>query len=86
MLSGESQPAAEPAAPAPAAGTSTPPAAGATAQAPPPPPQPEADDALDLGSLGGAMVADRLRDPKALGGVLAAVAVIFFILGRRLRG
>jgi len=32
------------------------------------------------------MVADRLRDPRTLGGVLAAVALVFFVLGRRSRG
>jgi carbon monoxide dehydrogenase subunit G len=91
MLSGEQQPAAadatttaaaEPVAPA-ASEPAAAPAAGSTAQASPPP---EEADALDLGSLGGAMVADRMRDPKALGGVLAAVALIFFVLGRRSRG
>jgi uncharacterized protein len=91
MLSGEQQPAAadatttaapEPVAPA-ASEPAAAPAAGSTTQAPPPP---QEADALDLGSLGGAMVADRMRDPKALGGVLAAVALIFFVLGRRSRG
>jgi uncharacterized protein len=83
MLSGEQEP-AEP--PPPAAEPS--PAPAASEQVPPSPaePAPEQADALDLGSLGGAMVADRLRDPKALGGVLAAVALIFFLLGRRSRG
>jgi uncharacterized protein len=83
MLSGEQAP-AEP--PPPAAEPS--PAPAASEQVPPSPaePAPEQAEALDLGSLGGAMVADRLRDPKALGGVLAAVALIFFLLGRRSRG
>jgi uncharacterized protein len=92
MLSGEQEP-GEP--PSPAAEPSTPaepspaPAASAGSEHVPPPPAgpaPEQAEALDLGSLGGAMVADRLRDPKALGGVLAAVALIFFLLGRRSRG
>ena len=83
MLSGEQEP-AEPPPPAPEPS----PAPAASQQVPPSPaePAPEQAEALDLGSLGGAMVADRLRDPKALGGVLAAVALIFFLLGRRSRG
>jgi hypothetical protein len=44
------------------------------------------DDALDLGSIGGAVIADRLRDPRALAGVLAAVALVSFLLGRRSAG
>jgi carbon monoxide dehydrogenase subunit G len=43
----------------------------------------EPAEALDLGALGGEMLADRLRDPRALGGVLAVVALIAFLLGRR---
>ena len=50
-------------------------------------PQPEAArepaDALDLGGLGGAVVRERLRDPRALGGLGAAVALLCFWLGRR---
>jgi len=46
-------------------------------------PAPEPAEALDLGSLGGAVVADPLRDPRVLGGLLAAVALIFYWLGRR---
>jgi uncharacterized protein len=55
----------------------------AAAPRPEPPPQPA--DALDLGSLGGAMVTERLRDPRAVGGLLAAVALVFYLLGRRRR-
>src|SRR4051794_30690278 len=52
--------------------------------APPKPrPAPEPAEALDLGSLGGAVVADRLKDPRALGGLLALVALVAFLLGRR---
>jgi uncharacterized protein len=40
-------------------------------------------DALDLGSLGGAVIAARLRDPRALAGVVAIVALVFYLLGRR---
>lgn len=43
----------------------------------------DSDDALDLGSLGGALIADRLRDPRRLGALLAIVASLFFLLGRR---
>ena len=46
-------------------------------------PTAEPADALDLGSLGGAVVADRLRDSRVLAALLAAVALIFFRLGRR---
>jgi hypothetical protein len=45
-----------------------------------------AGDALDLGSIGGALVAERLRDPRRLAGVLAAVALLAFWLGRRSAG
>ena len=50
---------------------------------PPPPPRPASEDALDLGSLGGAVLADRLRQPRSLAVVLALVALVFFVLGRR---
>lgn len=43
----------------------------------------EPEEALDLGSLGGAVVAGRLKDPRTLAGLLALVAVVFFVLGRR---
>jgi carbon monoxide dehydrogenase subunit G len=65
-------------------GTEAPPpaaTAGATPSGQGPAPAPA--DALDLGSLGGAVVADRLRDPRALGTVLGVVALIAFLLGRR---
>jgi carbon monoxide dehydrogenase subunit G len=72
------------AAPAPAADgrdseptTASPPRAAAPA---------EPDDALDLGSLGGAVVLERLRDPQTLGAVLAFVALVAFLLGRRSKG
>ena len=67
----------EPAAPEPAA---------AAAPPPPPPPAAEPDDALDLGSLGSAVVLDRLRDPQTLGAILALVALVAFLLGRRSKG
>jgi uncharacterized protein len=43
----------------------------------------ESEEALDLGSLGGAVVTDRLKDPRTLGGLLALLALVFFLLGRR---
>ena len=43
----------------------------------------EPEEALDLGSLGGAVVAGRLKDPRTLAGLLALVAVVFYVLGRR---
>ena len=89
MLAGGEEPAEpEPAASGVAAAAVAPTGAPAqdTAQVPPPSrPAPEPAEALDLGSLGGAMVADRLRDPRVLGGVLAFVAFIAFGLGRRSR-
>jgi hypothetical protein len=84
MLSGEPEPAL---APAGAAAAPQPPAAP-----PPDAPRPDAPqrtapepaaDALDLGSLGGAMLADRLQDPRRLAGLLAVVALVFYRLGRR---
>jgi uncharacterized protein len=41
------------------------------------------EDALDIGSLGGAVIADRLQDPRRLAGLLGLVALIAFLLGRR---
>src|SRR4051794_35040473 len=61
---------------------SPPPGAERGPQAPPPPPAPAAD-ALDLGSLGGAVVADRLREPRAVAVLLTLAALIGFVLGRR---
>jgi carbon monoxide dehydrogenase subunit G len=56
--------------------------AAAEAPSPPPPRSAEPEPALDLGSLGGAMLAERLRDPRRLAGLLAAVAIVFYVLGR----
>jgi carbon monoxide dehydrogenase subunit G len=47
---------------------------------------PRDDDALDLGSIGGAVIAERLQDPRRLAGLVAAIALISFFLGRRSRG
>jgi hypothetical protein len=88
MLSGEPEPAL---APAGAAAAPQPPAAPPR-DAPPRDAAPDAPqrtapepaaDALDLGSLGGAMLADRLQDPRRLAGLLAVVALVFYRLGRR---
>jgi hypothetical protein len=54
------------------------PAPVAPSGAPPPRQAPEPAEALDLGALGGALVADRLKDPRVLGGLL----VLAFLLGR----
>jgi hypothetical protein len=56
---------------------------GPEAAAPPPPPSPPppSEDALDLGSLGGAVLADRLRQPRTL--ALVLVALVSYVLGRR---
>lgn len=51
--------------------------------APPSPPGIQREDALDLGSLGGAMIADRLQDPRRLAGLIGLVALIAFVVGRR---
>lgn len=79
---------AGPAEPVPAA----PPAPGAAPgePAPPPPPRaaaPQAEaEALSAIDLAAAVVAGRLKDPKALAGLLAVVAIIAYLLGRRSRG
>lgn len=55
------------------------------APTPPPPPRPqfEGEDALDLGSVGGAVAAEQLRDPRKLGGLIGLVALLAYLLGRR---
>jgi carbon monoxide dehydrogenase subunit G len=80
LAGGEPSPAAE--APA-AASTQAAQASEARGAEPQPRPAPEPAQALDLGELGGAAVKERLRDPRALGGLVAAVALVFFWLGRR---
>jgi uncharacterized protein len=76
-------PAAEPAAPAAEPVASSTEAASGPPPVAEPTPAPEPADALDLGSLGGAMIADRLRDPRRLAGLIGLVALIAFVLGRR---
>ena len=60
-----------------------PPAAAPPRAAPPPKPAPPAAEALDVGSLGLAVVGDRLKDPRRLAPVIALLVVIAFVLGRR---
>jgi carbon monoxide dehydrogenase subunit G len=76
------QPAAQAPPQAPVDRASTEPSAADAAREQPPRAATQAD-ALDLGALGGAMLADRLREPRALAGALAGVAVVAFWLGRR---
>jgi hypothetical protein len=38
---------------------------------------------LDRGSLGGAVVAERLSNPRVLAALIALVALVAFLLGRR---
>ena len=46
----------------------------------------EPEPALDLGSLGGAVVVERLKSPAAIAGMLALAALVAFLLGRRMKG
>jgi len=55
--------------------------AGSGPEAAAPPPPPPSEEALDLGSLGGAVLADRLRQPRTL--ALVLVALVSYVLGRR---
>ena len=59
--------------------------AAASAPSPPPAAEParEQEDALDLGSLGGAMAADKLSDPRNLGIVIGLAMLIAYLVGRR---
>jgi uncharacterized protein len=59
------------------------PAAAAEPREPAPAAPPPADDALDLGAVGGAVIAERLRDPRVLAALLALVALVAYGLGRR---
>lgn len=79
MLEGGETPAAAPGGPpAPAAAPGERPAPTGPRE---PPPEPA--DALDLGSLGGAVIAARLQDPRVLAGVIAAAALAGYLVGRR---
>jgi hypothetical protein len=66
--------------PEPAPGGGAEPETGPAAA--PTPRQAEPESALDLGSIGGAVVADRLRDPRVR---LALVALAAFLIGRGTR-
>jgi uncharacterized protein len=46
-------------------------------------PAPERDEALDLGAIGGAAVAERLRDPRVVVGFAFIGALILLLLWRR---
>ena len=72
LESGETAPAA---APSPAPPPRAEPASGG--------PRFQREEALDIGSLGGAVIADRLQDPRRLAGLVGLVALIAFLLGRR---
>jgi uncharacterized protein len=80
MLEGGGPPAseapAEPAREAPPEATQAPPA---------PKPAPQVAEALDLGSLGGAVVAERLKNPKTLAGLALGALLVAVLLGRRRR-
>jgi carbon monoxide dehydrogenase subunit G len=62
------------------------PAAAASEPAPEAAPASGPEDALDLGTLGGAVVLERLRDPRVLGAALALAALLGFVLGRVSKG
>jgi uncharacterized protein len=71
---------------APAQAAAVPAADGATTAAPPPPPPPPpADAALPAGTVVKAAALGRLRDPRTLGVLAAALAIGAFLLGRRRR-
>jgi len=61
-------------------------AAGSPPGSEPTPAPADAEPALDLGSLGTAVITTRFRDPRVLGGLLATVALVAFVIGRRSRG
>jgi carbon monoxide dehydrogenase subunit G len=75
--------AAEPAAGAAptAAAAATPPPTAATS--PPPPPRESAGAELSALDLAGAVVKGRLEDPRNVAGLVALVALLAFLLGRR---
>ncbi|HEV3378113.1 MAG TPA: SRPBCC family protein [Thermoleophilaceae bacterium] len=73
-----------PSSPGPAAYAAGMPAAETGEPSPPSPGRGfQSEDALDLGSLGGAVIADRLQDPRRLAGLVGLVALVAFLLGRR---
>jgi carbon monoxide dehydrogenase subunit G len=74
----------EPEAPA-AAGQATPAAEAPQAEAPKPKQVPPHEDALDLGGVGGAVVADKLSSPRNLGLVIGIAMLVAYLMGRRSR-
>ena len=68
--------------PAAAATPSPADAAPSTGPSEPAPAAAAGESALDLGSLGGAVLGERLKDARVLGGLLVAVALVAFLLGR----
>jgi carbon monoxide dehydrogenase subunit G len=76
----EPAPASEAAAPAPGAPASRPDAA---ATPPPRPPRESASAELSALDLAGAVVKGRLEDPRNVAGLVALVALLAFLLGRR---
>jgi carbon monoxide dehydrogenase subunit G len=87
MLAGEGAPVAA-AAPGTAPGTgpgeASAPEGTAGTPAPPPPAPPEEDEpGLPVLAIARSVLAGRMRDPRVLAGTLAALAALFFALGRR---
>lgn len=93
MLEGGPAEPEAPAAPAAAAAPSGPPPSATPAgdgqaaeagAAPPPPPRPAVEpEPLDAGNIAGAVVADRLRDPKTLVGLGVVLLIVLWLLRRR---
>jgi carbon monoxide dehydrogenase subunit G len=90
MLAGEGEPVAEgkpapEAAPTAGAGGAAGPGVAAAAPPPPPPSAPpqEEESGLPVLAIAGSVLAGRMRDPRVLAGTLAAIAAVFFALGRR---
>ena len=79
MLEGGGEQPEAPAAAEPAAAAPSREPAPATPREPPPEPA----EALDLGSLGGAVIAGRLQNPRVLGAAIGIAALLGFLAGRR---
>ena len=85
MLEGREEPAAEAAPARPAVDAAATEAAAADTSRPDPPRfEGESEDALDLGAVGGAVVADKLKDP-VVGALVAVAFLLGLLLGRRSR-
>jgi carbon monoxide dehydrogenase subunit G len=85
MLAGNGQPGAPVAEAAPAAGAGATARQGAADAPPPRPPAPpqEEEPGLPVLAIARSVLAGRMRDPRVLAGTLAALAGLFFALGRR---